>query len=176
MRVIAGELGGRRLEAPPGADVRPTADRTREALYSILGDIDGLSVLDLYCGTGALGIEALSRGARGAVLVDTRLEPARVNVEALGLEVRAKLVRRDAIRYLAAPGPRFDLILCDPPYSLADRLEPELRQLVPGRLAELGRLVVESPARSPLALDPDLRLEVDRRYGEASLRIWRQAG
>lgn len=176
MRVIAGELGGRRLVAPPGADVRPTADRTREALYSILGDVTGLSVLDLFCGTGALGIEALSRGAREAVMVDTRIEPARVNVEALGLETRATLLERDALRYLAAAGPCFDLILCDPPYSLADRLEPELQQLVPGRLAELGRLVVESPGRSPVALDLDLRLEVSRRYGEASLRIWRKSG
>ena len=102
MRVVAGELKGRRLAAPPrrSAAVRPTADRVREALFAILGEVGGASVLDLFCGTGALGIEALSRGAGRATLVDTQVSLARRNVGELGLEPRTDVVRSDALRYL----------------------------------------------------------------------------
>ena len=173
MRVIAGELKGRRLATPArGADVRPTADRVREALFSILGDVGSLRVLDLFCGTGALGIEALSRGAAEATMVDTDTGLAARNVEALGLGERASVVRADSVAYLEASGPEFDLILCDPPYRLAARLEAQLRKLVPGRLAPHGRLVVESAARRPVDLEPDLVLARERRYGDSSLRIW----
>ena len=94
LRVVAGELGGRRLSRPPrrSAAVRPTADRVREALFSILGDVEGATVLDLFCGTGALAIEALSRGAAGAALVDTRTALARRNVAELGLGDRCEVV------------------------------------------------------------------------------------
>ena len=171
MRVVAGELKGRRLATPPrrSGAVRPTADRVREALFAILGEIDGAGVLDLYCGTGALGIEALSRGAGRAKLVDTNLSLARRNVRDLGLESRVTLVRSDALRYLRRSRGRFDLIFCDPPYRLADRLEGELDSLIPGRLAEGGRLIVESGPRRPLELT--LPLLAERRYGEALIRI-----
>lgn len=171
MRVVAGELGGRRLEAPKGDDVRPTSDRAREALYSILGDVSGLDVLDLFCGTGALGIEALSRGAGHLTLVDVDTGSAEANVASLGIGERAEVVRRDAMTYLETTDSEFGLILCDPPYRLAAPLAPALEKLVPKRLASHGRLVVESPAREPLDLPFDL--DADRRYGEASLRIWR---
>ena len=173
MRVVAGELGGRRLASPPrrSAEVRPTSDRAREALFSILGDVSGATVLDLFCGTGALAIEALSRGAASAVLVDTRPGLARRNVAELELTERARVVRADAIRFLAGGRERFDLILCDPPYRLADRLAPELDRLLPARLAAGGRVVAESPARRPLELG--LPLVGERRFGEALIRIWR---
>src|SRR5688572_22010464 len=117
---MGGELRGRRLSAP--ADIRPTTGRVREALFSILGDVGGLRVLDLFCGSGALGIEALSRGAAEATLVDTDVEEAARNVEDLGLGERATIVRADAARFLGGVEPgSFDLILCDPPYALADR-------------------------------------------------------
>ena len=104
MRVVAGELGGRRLiSPPPGAAVRPTADRVREALFSILGDVSGAGVLDLFCGTGALAIEAVSRGASRAVLVDSDPGLARRNVDALGLADRCAVEGEDAIRYLSGP-------------------------------------------------------------------------
>jgi 16S rRNA (guanine966-N2)-methyltransferase len=173
VRVIAGELGGRRLAAPKGHEVRPTSDRAREALFSILGDVSGSEVLDLFCGTGALGIEALSRGASRAVLVDTETAPALANVEALAVRERTEVVRRDAASYLETTESTFDLILCDPPYRLAAPLAPTLEQLVPKRLRDHGRLVVESPARSPIQLP--FELATDRVYGEASLRIWRIA-
>ena len=103
MRVIAGELKGRPLLAPRGWKVRPTSDRVREAIFSALGEaVGGARVLDLYCGTGALAIEALSRGAAEAVLVDRDTRPALGNVETLGLSGRAELVRSDAGRGLAA--------------------------------------------------------------------------
>jgi 16S rRNA (guanine966-N2)-methyltransferase len=154
--------------------VRPTADRVREALFSILGAIAGAQVLDLYSGTGALAIEAVSRGAAGAVLVDTEPAAARRNVEALGVADRCVVVRADAKRYLGRETGRFDLIFCDPPYKLADRLGPELTRLIPDRLAERGRVIVESDVRQPLRLE--LPLDVERRYGDTLIRIHRAAG
>jgi 16S rRNA (guanine966-N2)-methyltransferase len=174
MRVVAGELGGRRLEAPKGSDMRPTADRVREAVFSILGDVGGGRVLDLYCGTGAFAIEAISRGAGSAVLVDKTLRTARRNVEALEIENRCKVVRADAIRYLKREQDRFDLVFCDPPYKLADRLDPELDKLLPERLAKGGRVIVESDVREPLALG--LPVQVERRYGDTLIRVHGEAG
>ena len=170
MRVIAGEFRGRRIKAPAGPAVRPTSDRAREALFSILGDVSGAEVCDLFCGTGALGIEALSRGARHVVMVDDDTSPAQANVDALNISERVNLTRQDAFEYLASATATFDLILCDPPYTLAARVARDLEKLVPARLREGGRLVTESPARTPMELN--LTLEDDRTYGEASLRIW----
>ena len=169
MRVVAGELRGRRIQAPKGAEVRPTADRVREAVFSILGAIEGARVIDLYAGTGALAIEALSRGAESAVLVDTEPRTARRNVDALGIEDRCSIVRADAIRYLRRENGEFDLVFCDPPYKLADRLGPELTRLIPERLAERGRVIVESDSRQPLRLE--LPLQVERRYGDTLISV-----
>jgi 16S rRNA (guanine966-N2)-methyltransferase len=115
VRVVAGELGGRRLASPRGHSVRPTADRVREALFSILGNVAGARVLDLFAGTGALAIEALSRGASSAALVDTDLRTARRNVDGLGLGERCELVRSDALRHLRRDEGEYDLVFCDPP-------------------------------------------------------------
>jgi 16S rRNA (guanine966-N2)-methyltransferase len=176
MRVIAGELKGRPLVAPRGWKVRPTSDRVREAVFSALGDVGGGRVLDLYCGTGALAIEALSRGAAGAVLVDRDTRPALGNVERLGLRERAELVRSDAARWLAAQAaapeaPRFDLVFVDAPYRLAERVGQELDTHLPRLLAEGGRAVVESAARRPLQLQSLERLR-QRRYGAADVSFY----
>ncbi|MFN8216945.1 MAG: RsmD family RNA methyltransferase [Solirubrobacterales bacterium] len=177
MRVIAGELGGRTLVAPKGWKVRPTSDRVREAIFSTLGErVAGARVLDLYCGTGALAIEALSRGASRAVLVDRDTRPALGNVERLGLGERAELVRGDVGRWIAAraeqpEGARFDLVFVDAPYRLADRVELELDTHLPGLLAPEGRVVVESGARRPLRLGSLARLR-QRRYGAADVSIY----
>jgi len=170
VRVVAGELGGRRLKAPSGTAVRPTSDRAREALFSILGDISGADVCDLFCGTAALGIEALSRGARHVVLVDDNTSPAQANVDALDISARVDLVRRDAFEYLGSATATFDLILCDPPYTLAARVAPDLEKHVPRRLREGGRLVVESASSDPM--DLGFTLDADRTYGGTSIRIW----
>jgi 16S rRNA (guanine966-N2)-methyltransferase len=171
VRVVAGELGGRRLASPSGSGrIRPTSDRVREALFSILGDVRGASVLDLFCGTGALAIEALSRGAAEATLVDTDIRLARRNVDELGLEERSRLVRSDALRYLRTSARRYDLVFCDPPYKLADRLGAPLSETLEARLAEGGRVIAESAIRHPLTLDLPLRKE--RSYGDTLIRVY----
>jgi 16S rRNA (guanine966-N2)-methyltransferase len=171
LRIVAGELGGRRLTTPPrrSAAVRPTSDRVREALFSILGDIGDARVLDLFCGTGALGIEALSRGAAHATLVDERTALVRRNATRLGVGDRCEIVRSDARRLLRRERREFDLIFCDPPYRLADRLEGELDSLIGSRLSQGGRLILEGSVRRPLRLD--LPLELERRYGDTLIRI-----
>jgi 16S rRNA (guanine966-N2)-methyltransferase len=171
VRVVAGEFKGRTLTAPRGRDVRPTSDRAREALFSMLGDVAGLDVLDLYAGTGALAIEALSRGAASATLVDLEAGAARANVAALELDDRTQVVAMDALEFLRGAGPDYDLIVCDPPYRLAARLGPDLDPLMRSRLRPGGSIVVESSARDPLDLDLDPWRE--RRYGEAVLRIYK---
>lgn len=179
MRVIAGELKGQRLVAPRGWKVRPTSDRVREATFSALGDVAGARVLDLYCGTGALAIEALSRGAAGAVLVDRDTRPALGNVERLGLGERTELIRSDIPRWLesqsATAGGRFDLIFVDAPYKLADRVGQELNTHLPRLLAAGGRAVVESGARRPLRLD-SLEALRQRRYGATDVSFYGEPG
>jgi 16S rRNA (guanine(966)-N(2))-methyltransferase RsmD len=177
MRVIAGELGGQRLVAPRGWKVRPTSDRVREATFSALGErVVGARVLDLYCGTGALAIEALSRGAARATLVDRDTRPALGNVERLGLGARAELVRADVERWLAqvSAGPAagsFDLVFVDAPYRLADRVSDHLNIHLPELLAPEGRAIVESGARKPLRVESLPRLR-QRRYGAADVAIY----
>ncbi len=189
MRVIAGELKGRQLMAPKGWKVRPTSERVREAIFSTLAArIEGAVVLDLYCGTGALAIEALSRGAARATLVDRDTRPALGNVERLGLADRVELVRADAGAWLAARSTpaagaaavdladerRYDLIFVDAPYKLADLVAEQLDTHLPGVLAADGRAVVESGARRPLVIDSLERLR-QRRYGAADVSIYGRA-
>jgi len=176
MRVIAGEFKGRKLVVPRGWQVRPTSDRVREATFSALGEVGGTRVLDLYCGTGALAIEALSRGAAGAALVDRDTRPALGNVERLGLRERVELVRADVSRWLAGhatgpKAPRFDLVFVDAPYRLAERVGQELDTHLPRLLAEGGRAVIESAARRPLQLQSLERLR-QRRYGAADVSFY----
>ena len=166
MRVVAGRYGGRTLKAPRGADVRPTADRVREALFSILGPLDGLRVLDLFAGTGALGIEALSRGAASCVFVDVDTRPVRANLEALGIDAE---VRRARALSALKPADQYDLVLLDPPYRDAARLGPELTEALPGVLSQSARVVSESDRRQPLVLG--LPLSDERRYGDTLIRI-----
>jgi 16S rRNA (guanine966-N2)-methyltransferase len=173
-------LKGRRLVAPRGWKVRPTSDRVREAIFSALGDVEGARVLDLYCGTGALAIEALSRGAARATLVDRDTRAALGNVEQLGLGDRVELARADVARWLAArpeldEDPRFDLVFVDAPYRLADRVGTELDTHLSSLLAEGGRAVVESGAGRPLRLGSLERLR-QRRYGGTDVSFYGRAG
>ncbi len=179
MRVIAGDFKGQQLVAPRGWKVRPTSDRAREAIFSVLGErVERARVLDLYCGTGALAIEALSRGAARATLVDRDTRAALGNVERLGLGERVELVRADVSRWLAqresGEEPVFDLVFVDAPYRLADRVGQELDSRLPGLLAEGGRAIVESGARRPLRIDSLPRLR-QRRYGAADVSIYGNA-
>ena len=175
LRITGGELGGRRIHAPKGAKLRPTTERVREAVFSILGDVSGTRVLDLFCGTGALAIEALSRGATEATLVDTHPAAARKNLEALELTDRARAVRSDAIRFLRrAEQGSYDLVLCDPPYRLADRLTAELDPLVQGVLAKSGRAMIESSPDTPLQIE--LPMLTERTYGDTLVRVYGSEG
>ena len=173
MRVVAGRFGGRRLTAPPGRGTRPTSDRVREALFSILGPLDGATVLDLFAGSGALGIEALSRGAASAVFVEHDPRAVGVlhaNIEAVGLGAEeARVVRADALRNASLAGGPYDLVLIDPPYRLAAELGRTLSEGLGPVLAPAARVVTESDRRSPLELD--LPLTDERRYGDTLLRF-----
>lgn len=175
MRVIGGELKGQRLMAPRGTAVRPTSERAREAIFSVLGErVVGARILDLCCGTGALAIEALSRGAAHATLVDRDIRGAWGNVERLGLGERVELVRLHVSRWLEARAEgdgRYDVIFLDAPYKLADRVGRELDSHLADLLEPGGRAVIESGARRPLRMEslPCLRR---RRYGAAEVAIY----
>ena len=170
MRVVAGEFKGRRLHAPRGAGTRPTADRVREALFSMLGDVSGARVLDLYAGSGALGIEALSRGAASATFVERdrhALAALRRNLEAVGAP--AEVIPRDVERFLARPAGTFDLVFCDPPYDGAPAVAEVLAEALPALTAQEARIVTESDKRNPLLLP--LPLMVERAYGDTRIAI-----
>ena len=173
MRVVAGRLGGRRLLAPPGRDTRPTSDRVREALFSILGPLEGERVLDLFAGSGALGLEALSRGAAHATFVDRdprAVAAVRANLEALGIEARVlRQEARGALRDARERGDAYDLVFLDPPYRQAATLAAELAEALPPVLAPGARVVSESDRRAPLELT--LPLLDERRYGDTVIRI-----
>ena len=176
MRVVAGRHKGRRLRTPAGAGTRPTADRVREALFSILGPVDGLRVLDLYAGSGALGIEALSRGAASATFVESaRLAVAaiRANLAAIGAE-DAEVAASDVVGWLRAASARglaFDLVFCDPPYDAAPRVAESLDDLLPRVAGPRALIVTESAKRNPLALN--LPLVDERTYGSTRIAIHR---
>jgi 16S rRNA (guanine966-N2)-methyltransferase len=174
LRVIAGELKGRRLRSVPGPGTRPTADRTREAVFSILGPaVRGAHVLDLFAGTGACGIEAMSRGAASAVFLEIGREALRVleaNLAACGLSDRCRVIRRNAaadLKCLKAAGPAFDLVFVDPPYG-AGMIAPALSQLLGARcLAPQARVVVEHGAGElEGGAAPPYVLRDRRRYGK----------
>ncbi len=174
MRVIAGSHRGRRLFALAGRSIRPTADRLRESLFNILHPRPaGMSVLDLFAGTGALGIEALSRGAVAATFVDHAREAVAVierNLAQLGLAHAARVMRWDIARNLhclRSPPDRFDLVFMDPPYGRG-LVQPALRHLADsGCLASAALLLIEHDAGEPvMATEFGLRLIELRRYGK----------
>jgi 16S rRNA (guanine966-N2)-methyltransferase len=170
LRVVAGRFKGRRLAAPRGTRTRPTADRVREALFSMLGDVGGARVLDLYAGSGALGIEALSRGAGSAVFVERDAKAVAAierNLAAVGVE--ETVVRQDVERFLARADGAFDLVFCDPPYDSAARLAGPLAEHLPALCAEDARIVTESDKRNPLVLP--FPLLVERAYGDTRIAI-----
>jgi 16S rRNA (guanine966-N2)-methyltransferase len=170
VRVVAGEYKGRRLLAPRGTRTRPTADRVREALFSMLGDVSGARVLDLYAGSGALGIEALSRGAESAVFVErdrAALTALERNLDATGASGEVR--RQDVARFLARPEGTFDLVFCDPPYDVAPAAAAALTDALPALLHADARLVTESDKRNPLVLP--LPLLVERTYGDTRIAI-----
>ncbi|GAB4365670.1 MAG: 16S rRNA (guanine(966)-N(2))-methyltransferase RsmD [Deltaproteobacteria bacterium] len=182
MRIIAGKWRGRVLRAPKGRAVRPTADRVRESIFGILGNrVEGVAVLDLFAGTGALGLEALSRGALSAVLVEAdpvACEVIRKNVESLsagGAEILRMDYRR-ALRRLQSRGRRFGLLFLDPPYRAGIARAAALALSASG-VTEPGAIaVVEEAARSPRAeMPPAWTLWVERLYGDTRVSLYEVA-
>jgi 16S rRNA (guanine966-N2)-methyltransferase len=186
MRITGGIYRSRTLRAPHGSSTRPTSDRVREGLFGILSAaaaIEGRRVLDLYAGTGALALEALSRGASHAVLVESSrsaLSALRANVTALGLDDRTRIVAAkvdQAARWLASDGP-FDLVFADPPWALIDggEVARALEGLVGvGALSPDALTILEHAARSTPPSIAGLVLNGTRRYGDTALAIYKPA-
>lgn len=180
MRVIAGLLGGRKLVAPRGMDTRPTSDRVREALFSALGDVSGAVVLDLYAGTGALGIESLSRGAERATFVESArpaLAALRENLTGLGLLERTRVIALPAARALgflstgAGEGP-FDLVFADPPYAALAEVPPLLEALAGRALAPGARVVIEHASRDAAPAVAGLAARRSKAYGDTTVTVY----
>ena len=176
VRIIAGSNKGARIFAPKGHDTRPTADRAREAAFNLIGPVDGATVLDLFAGSGAMGLEALSRGAASVVFVEDDREACRTidrNLDKLRLN-GARVVQQDALRALAteaAAGHRYDLVLVDPPYEMFSSLQNRLSQYLPAILSDDGLVVVETDARHEPELPP-LAKRTSRRYGSARITLF----
>ncbi len=171
LRVTGGRLAGRRLRSPSGG-LRPTSGRVREALFARLGELSGLLVLDLYAGTGALGIEAISRGADAVVCVEHAprcLAAIRANLEALGIEAVSRVIADDvprAVRRLGRSAERFDLLLLDPPYASGDLRRALEAVSQSGVLAEGAMVVVEHGKRHAVPAVAGLLVLDARRYGD----------
>ena len=172
MRIIAGTCRGARIFAPKGLDTRPTGDRVREAAFTLVGPVDGASVLDLFAGSGAMGLEALSRGAASAVFVESDRDACRTidrNLAKLRL-TGARVVCSDAVGFLATERGRYDLVFVDPPYELVESQLMPLSSHLPRVLAENGVAVFESATK----VEPELPLRVraSRRYGAARITLF----
>jgi 16S rRNA (guanine966-N2)-methyltransferase len=174
MRIIAGSHKGHTIHAPRGRDTRPTSDRVRENVFNIVGPLDGAAVLDLYAGSGAMGLEALSRGAARAVFVEREADAVRAIERNLDkLRLAGTILRQDAVTALAAEAGshrKYDFVLVDPPYDMYPDVQPQLARYLPSLLAPDGLLVVETDAR----VEPDLplRLRTTRKYGQARITIY----
>ena len=175
MRIIAGSRKGHGIAAPHGIATRPTSDRVREAAFNLIGSVEDATVLDLFAGSGAMGMEALSRGACRCVFVESDRDATRViqaNLAKLDL-TGAVVDKRDALAFLREARTRrstYDLVLCDPPYGEWGRLEGDLAELLPPVLAAEGMLVVETEART----EPQLPLDLvtSRLYGSARISVF----
>ena len=175
MRIIAGSRKGARIFAPKGTDTRPTADRVREAAFNLIGPVDGALVLDLFAGSGAMGLEALSRGASRVTFVEADRSAAATigrNLDKLDL-TGAEIARTDAARQVAADvasGKLYDLVLIDPPYDMLQRSLTRIAPLLPALVAPDGLVVVESGAREL----PELPLpqRTSRTYGSVRLTLF----
>ncbi len=177
MRIIGGEARSRQIDAPKGMDTRPTQDKIRESLFNILQwEIEGRSVLDLFAGSGALGLEALSRGAESAVFVDASRQAAKIiqeNVNRLGYASKARVIRDD---WKGAVGSQayydrniFDLVFLDPPYRMTNTGEMCGYMLSSGILARHALIVVEHAIETPPKLGPEFTVKDFRRYGDTGI-------
>jgi 16S rRNA (guanine966-N2)-methyltransferase len=170
MRIIAGTHRGHRISAPRGRETRPTSDRVRENAFNLIGPVDGAEVLDLFAGSGAMGLEALSRGAASATFVESSRDACRtIDANLDKLHLRGSVLCSDAVRAVAQERRTFDLVLADPPYGFdGSRLAPHLARLV----RPDGLLVWESSGREDAPEVPELRQRTSRKYGSARLTLF----
>jgi len=170
MRVIAGMLGGRQFDSPKSFRTHPMSDKARGALFNVLGDIEGLTVLDAFAGSGAIGFEAISRGAASVVAIDNDRTAQKViaaNIQALGLHERVKLIKAGTNAWLETnPESRFDIIVCDPPYN---DLQLTVLQRLAGRLTDAGVLVLSWPGGKAAPELHGLRQLERKNYGDIAL-------
>jgi len=172
VRIIAGSHRGTKIFAPKGLDTRPTSDRVREAAFNLIGPVDGAAVLDLYAGSGAMGLEALSRGAESVVFVESDREACRTidrNLAKLRLG-GARVACSDVLRFLAGERGTYDLILVDPPYGMVESLAMRLAAYLPAVLADDGLVVLETASKIEPALSP-LTVRTSRRYGSTRVTL-----
>ena len=171
MRIISGSRKGHTIHAPAGRGTRPTSDRVRENIFNIVGPVEDATVLDLYAGSGAMGLEALSRGAASAVFVERDPDAIRAIERNLDkLRLRGTVLRQDGIAVLAGEKRKYDLVFVDPPYEMYTDLQPQLARYLPAVVAADGVVVVETDAR----IEPDLPLEqrTSRKYGSARVTVY----
>ncbi len=179
MRVVSGKARGVALKTPEGLQTRPTADRVKEAMFSIIQfDLPGARVLDLFGGTGQLGIEALSRGAKSAVFVDMAESACKLikeNLRRTGTEQDARIVRSDYLAYLTNCGEKYDIILLDPPYAEVF-LENSLKKITEIDILQSGGIIVaERPLEKELLLEfPGYSRSKDYKYGKTLLTLYRK--
>lgn len=176
MRVISGRLGGRQFDSPKSVKTHPMSDKIRGALFNILGDIEGLTVLDPFAGTGALSFEAISRGAASAVVIDNDRDAQKTiatNIHLLGLRPGVKLVCATANAWLqTSDDETFDLVLCDPPYG---NLQLNLLQRLGARLNKNGIFVLSYPVGAEAPELTGLKQIERRSYGDAQLIFYTAA-
>jgi len=175
VRVIAGSRKGHRIAAPKGVATRPTGDRVREAAFNLVGPVDEAAVLDLYAGSGAMGIEALSRGASSATFVESDRDAARTikaNLDKLRL-TGARVIQQDVARFLREERRRYDVILIDPPYEMVESVQMTLSSHLPRLLADDGVVVYETRDKQ----HPELALaeRTSRKYGSVRLTLFEHA-
>ena len=182
MRIVGGEFRGRTLAAPKTSDIRPTIDRTRESLFNILshaypGCLDGTRVIDLFAGTGAVGLEAVSRGCRQALFVESSTEGRGLlweNIDALGLHGRARILRRDATKLGAASTiDPFDLLFADPPYGKGLGEQSMLAAHQGGWLVPGGVAILEERSDVIVQVDPVFKFVEDRTFGDTKMYFYR---
>jgi len=174
MRIIAGRLGGRLFESPHGHRTHPMGDKIRGALFNTLGDIEGLTILDAFAGSGALSFEAISRGAASSVAIESdkgAQNSIAANIEKLDLEDHVQLVRAFVISYIRRIHDEFDIIIADPPY---DDVQYKALELLPTKVKPGGIIVYSLPPTARLVMPESFELVSKKEYGDATLHFYRR--
>jgi len=182
MRIIAGKAKGRRLSTPKGTHIRPVLDQVKESIFNILYNVEGLEILDLFAGTGSIALEAISRGAKSAYMVDNDREAIsiiRENIKKCGFEAECTLIPKhvnSAIKKLAKEGTKFDIIFIDPPY-LKDLVNPTIKLVYESRLLKADGLIIsEHHPKEPIENPPEpLKIKDSRKYGQTMVTFLQKA-